>query len=627
MAQRAWRAIPLALGCLLAAACGRAPQRTFDNLILITLDTTRPDALGVYGNRRVRTPALDDLARRGHLFERCYSHAPITLPSHSSILSGRLPTDHGVRNNLAYSFPATTATLPTRLQAAGFSTAAFVGSFILDRRFGLAAGFDLYDDQIVHYDESLARHEILTRRASVTTDRFLDWLDDRNGRFFAWVHFYDAHWPYEPPLPFRQAYADQPYLGEIAAMDLQIARIVEALAKRGQSERTLVAITADHGESFLEHGEQTHGFFCYGATTHVPLVLSHPLYGEPGERFGHTVQSIDLVPSFLAALGLPGDASLPGLSLASHQPRRVYTEAIIPYEDFYLAPVHGLRDGDHSFYLSADRELYDLRADPQETRNLVDELPDLARGFEEEIRERLATTKGGTAGAVHLDEESARLLASLGYIGSGGAFTAKEADPFRFPSPLASIKMYRELQRYRQYEDTFPFKTIEGLRKLLGEHRRHVVLHRDLGRLSTLAGNEEEALTHLEAAARLRPEDPRLHVFRALGLYRFGQFDRAVEELRLALELDPANASAWYNLGLAEVARGRIEPALAALEKAVTLNGRDILALNNLAYLQLTEKDDPERAWTFILAAEAIHPTHPLVQANKRLIAERRRGR
>ena len=289
---------------LLAAGCGRQPAPTFDNLILITLDTTRADALGAYGNRQVHTPAIDSLAARGHLFENAYSHAPITLPSHSSILSGRLPTQHGVRNNIAYSFPPDQPTLATRLQAAGFATGAFVSSFILDRRFGLATGFDVYEDQIVHYGRKVSKQEITTRRAGETTDLFLGWLAaQQKQRFFGWVHFYDAHWPYEPPLPFRQAYAEKPYFGEIASMDVEIGRILAYLEKNGLAERTLIVVTADHGESFFEHGEATHGFFCYGATTHVPLIVSRPLYDAAGTRYGHQVQSIDIAPSALEGWG------------------------------------------------------------------------------------------------------------------------------------------------------------------------------------------------------------------------------------------------------------------------------------------------------------------------------------
>lgn len=608
----------------LGTGCGRKPPKPVDNVILITLDTTRSDALGPYGNRRIHTPALDAMAARGQLFENCYSHAPITLPSHSSILSGMLPTQHGVRNNIAYAFPPTKVTLAERLKAAGFDTGAFVSSFILDHRFGLDAGFDLYEDKLVHYGAHLAKHEIVTRRAATTNDLFLAWMAERKGRFFAWVHFYDAHSPYEPPLPFRQAYADDPYLGEIASMDLEIGRIVRALEQRGLAERTLIVVTADHGESFLEHGEQTHGFFCYASTTHVPLILSQPLYGKPGTHYSHLVQSIDIVPSLLEALGLPADESLDGHSLADRRPREVYAEAMIPQEEFYLAPVHAVRDGEFSFYLSSDQELYDLRRDPGEKTNLISEEPARAKAYEAEVRQRLAAADTSASKTVQMDQESIQLLASLGYIADGGAVLARESDPFRFPSPAHSVRMYRELQRLRKFEDTFPFKTIEGLRGLIAEDRHQVILYRDLGRLSAFAGNEDEALANLGKAAAMKPDDPRLHVFFALGLYRFGKFERSQEELEVALKLDAGNAPAWYNLGLVEIAQDNVDGALAAFGKAVGINSQDILALNNLAYLELTRRKDPERAWSYILEAEAINASHPLIQANKKLIAAAR---
>lgn len=610
----------LLLGGLVAGGCSPGARQPVDNILLITLDTTRADALGAYGNRRIRTPALDSLAAKGHLFENCYSHAPITLPSHSSILSGALPTAHGVRNNIAYAFPASGLSLAERLHDAGFATGAFVSSFILDRRFGLDAGFDLYEDKIVHYDKNLAKHEIVTRRAATTTDLFLPWLEKQEGRFFAWVHYYDAHWPYEPPLPFRQAYADDLYLGEIASVDLEIGRIVAALRARGLFERTLIVVTADHGESFQQHGEQTHGFFCYAATTHVPLILSQPLYGRAGKRFEHLVQSIDLVPSILAALGLPEDTSLAGVPLGDRRPREVYAEAMIPNEDFFLSPIHALRDDRWSYYLSSEPELYDLSSDPGETKNRLADEPSRARAFETELRRRLDAAKGSHSRTVHLDQESIQLLASLGYVADGGALRAPDLDPFRFPSPARSIEMYRELQRLRQFEETFPFKMIEGLRDLVEKDRRQIVLHRDLGRMAAFAGYEEESIDHLEKAAGLKPDDPRLHVFLALGYYRFGRFDESADELRLAIGLDPRNSPAWYNLGLTEVARGDVDRAIAAFEKAVELNERDVLALNNLAYLEWTRKNDLERAWTHILAAEAAQPSQPLVQANKRRI-------
>lgn len=612
-----------ALGvCVLTVLAGCGPRRAgqpIDRVVLITLDTTRADALAAYGNRRVLTPNLDALAAAGNLFEQAYSHAPITLPSHSSILSGRLPTQHGVRNNIAYSFPPGQPTLAGRLQASGFATAAFVSSFILDRRFGLESGFDLYEDRIVHYGNKASKTEITTRRAHVTTDLFLEWEARQPGRYFAWVHFYDAHWPYEPPLPFRQAYADQPYLGEVASMDLQIGRIIEQLRRQGRLDSTLIVVTADHGEAFMEHGEQTHGYFCYASTTHVPLIVSLPLYAPAGSRIRHLVQGIDLAPSILEALGLPGDTSHEGRPLGDSGARTVYAEAMIPYEDFYLAPVHALRDERHSFYFSSEHELYDLHQDPAEQHNLIAEKPKIAARMAEEVQRRIDEGLENQAEKVSLDQESAQLLASLGYIG-GGTFGVGDGDPYRFPSPKSSVGVYRELQRLRQFEETFPFKMIEGLERLIADHPRQAILYRDLGRLHTFAGNEEPALDNLAKAAWLKPEDPRLHVFRGLGYYRFGRFEESAAELRVAVELDPLNAQGWYNLGLAEIARDRLEPALDAFRKAIEANPIDVLALNNLAYLHLTRLDDPLGAKVYIDRAHAASPTQPLVLANQRLI-------
>ncbi len=612
--------IALALIALLTlGTCSRGPKSTYDNVILITLDTTRFDALGAYGDKKIQTPVLDQFAFTGHLFENCYSHAPITLPSHSSILSGRIPTQHGVRNNISYTFDKHQRKLSEMLKEHGFATGAFISSIILDSKFGLDGGFDIYEDKIHHYTDHPTKNEIVTRRGGETISLAMDWISNTKGRFFSWIHLYDAHWPYTPPLPFRQAYADDPYLGEIAYMDHQIGRLVDNLRKSGRYERTLIVVTADHGESFMEHGEQTHGFFCYASTTHVPLILNQPLYGAPGQKFGHMVQSIDLAPSILEALGLPTEPGLDGISLASTKKRTVYAEAMIPHEDFYLAPVHVLRDSKYSYYYSSQKELYDLTKDPQERHNLIDVAPDLAKSYEERMQAVLkAAVQSGTA--AQLDQESIDQLRSLGYIADGGAYISREADPYRYNSPKQSIKTYRELQYLRQFEDNFPFKMIEGLRKLIEQDRRQVILYRDLGRLSAFAGNEAESLDNLKKAALLKPDDPRLHTFYGLGLHRFGQLDKSIEEFKLALQLDPNNGTASYNLGLAEMGLKRVDAAIAAFEKAVACNAKDVPALNNLAYIQLKFKNDPQKAWTYILQAEAINDKNPLVKENKALI-------
>ncbi|MCB1052416.1 MAG: sulfatase, partial [Acidobacteria bacterium] len=293
--------VSLALFVLLLGQCQSNPKTPIKNILLITLDTTRADVLGIYGNKNIQTPNLDHLALNGNFFSQCFSHAPITLPSHTSILTGLNPLHHGVHNNINYALPDTTPTLATLLKEKGYRTGAFVSSFILDSRFGLSRGFDLYEDNIVHYKKQRDQKEILTRRAGDTIHHLEDWLSQSDAQqpFFAWLHLYDAHAPYEAPLPFRQAYASSPYFGEVAYVDYELGRLFEFLDAQGLDKETLIIVTADHGDSFEEHGEATHGFFCYSTTTHVPLILSKPLFGSPGKNFQHRVQSADIFPTVL----------------------------------------------------------------------------------------------------------------------------------------------------------------------------------------------------------------------------------------------------------------------------------------------------------------------------------------
>lgn len=595
------------------------------NVILITLDTTRADALGAYGRRGIATPTLDRIAAQGHVFDQAYSHAPITLPSHASMLTGLTPPRHGVRNNIAYRLASEQQTLPEMLKERGFATAAFVSSVILDSRFGLDQGFDLYDDAIVHYTEKTDK-AIVTRRAGTTVDAMLSWLQRQHGAhpqqpFFSWIHLYDAHYPYDPPLPYKHAYADSPYHGEIAYMDQQIGRLMQFLEAQGLARDTLVIVTADHGESFGEHGEATHGFFCYGSTTQVPLILSQPIYGAPGQRYPHTVQSADLLPSILLALGLEAPAGLDGLPLSSVDARSVFSEAIIPQEDFYLAPVHSLKDAQYAFYYSSDLELYDRKADPRETRNLAGEQPELAALYRDRVQSLLdqSTT---TSQAANIDQATIEMLRSLGYVADGGSGVASAADPFLLPSPLQSVATYRRLQALRQYEDVYPFKLIEGLRALVAKDSRQIILHRDLGRLLVLAGDEAEGIRHLREAAALQPADPRLHTFLGLGYHQFGRFDEAIAEYEVALEINPDHLIARYNLGLAELARGRVDAARASFDRVLTSNANDILALNNLAYIADRHEQDSSKALALIERALKINPEHPLLRANRERFAD-----
>jgi len=278
--------------------------------------------------------------------------------------------------------------------------------------------------------------------------------------------------------------------------------------------------------------------------------------------------------------------------------------------------VHGLRDGTYSFYYSSEMELYDLSKDPAERENLAETQPERVARYEKKMKALLAAAQDA-AEATNLDQESIELLRSLGYIADGGTFSLKDSDPYRYRSPKQSVRTYRELQHLRQFEDQFPYKTIAGLEKLLENDRRQVVLYRDLGRLQTLAGNEEAALDNLKKAAILKPDDARLHTFYGLGLHRFGRYKESVEEYRLALKLAPGNTAAHYNLGLSLAALDRPDEAIASFEAALSHNPGDVMALNNIAYLYFSAKGDAATALTYINKAADLKPDHQLVAANK----------
>jgi choline-sulfatase len=356
--------------CLFSAACARTPP-VRPNILLVTLDTTRADRIGAYGYGAAQTPRLDGLARRGVLFERALSAAPITLPAHTSLMTGAYPFTHGVRNNGTFSLGDTVPTLATTLQAAGYRTAAFVSAFVLDRRFGLARGFDVYDDRAP-----------LERRGDRTAAAACEWLDARAADpapFFVWLHLYDAHDPYDPPPPFREAFAGRPYDGEIAFDDQAIGSVLDRLERIGRLPATIVAVVADHGESLGEHGEDTHAVFIYESTLRVPMILAGPARLPAGRHVKSTVRGIDLAPTLLDLARQPPLRGAQGQSLmplvegtsAAAAPVSAYSESYFPLLYMNWAPLRSIQDERWKFIDAPAPELYDLQHDPMEQTNLA----------------------------------------------------------------------------------------------------------------------------------------------------------------------------------------------------------------------------------------------------------------
>jgi arylsulfatase A-like enzyme len=309
--------VPLAVVLLILASCRSTGKKTEGvaslrrmNVVLITIDTLRADRLGCYGYREIDTSNLDRLAQKGVLFENAVAQAPLTAPSHASMMTGLYPTRHKVRDTGGFVLPSSYPTLATILQRNGWDTAAFVGAAVMKKRFGLNQGFTVYDDEMPNADPSQPSGEAAQRGAADTVDRAVRWLDGQSGKpFLLWVHLYDPHLPYSPPSPFREKYADRPYDGEVAYADQELGRLFDAITKKSPRENTIIAVLSDHGESFSEHGEYAHGVFLYDTTLRIPFLLAGP--GVPvGFRVKHQARTIDLLPTLLDLLGgkAPGRA-------------------------------------------------------------------------------------------------------------------------------------------------------------------------------------------------------------------------------------------------------------------------------------------------------------------------------
>lgn len=428
------------------------PAQPALNLVVVTLDTTRADRIGAYGDpRAAATPALDRIASEGVLFEDATSPVPLTLPAHCTLFTGRLPPGHGARENVN-TLGVEAPTLAQALQARGYRTGAFVGSRVLDRSRGLSRGFASYDDHIPW--RSAWRHP--RRRADAVVDSALRWIGATSGSpFFAWLHFYDAHAPYEAMAPFDRVYAGRPYEGAIASVDAQIGRLLAYLDEHDLTRRTVVVVIADHGEGLGDHGEFTHGLFLYQSVLHVPFILRAPT-APGGRRVKTAVSSADLMPTALDLLGVGPLEDLDGRSLvpmilgSSQQAGSdIYAENLYPRR-FKWSEMHAIRSGRLKLIDKTRPELYDLARDPDEAHDLSAERPEVVarlarrlRTWEDKLNAR-AIGGEGSVSPVAADVRAA--LTSLGYV-SDGPPDEPSTDTASAPDPRERVEQFNRMMR------------------------------------------------------------------------------------------------------------------------------------------------------------------------------------
>ena len=519
------------------------------NVLLITLDTTRADRLGCYGYGEARTPHLDGLARDGIRFARAYAPAPLTLPAHASILSGLYPVAHGVRNN-GHELGTKIRTLAEILKARGFATAAFVSSFSVDSRFGIGRGFDVYDDTFEA--EQPLKGANAERRAEATFARFARWLAGAGaGRFFAWVHFYDPHLPYDPPPSYRDRSPGRPYDGEIAYMDHYVGAVLGSLEEKRLLDKTLVVVVGDHGEGLGDKVERGHGIFLYEETLLVPFIIRDPAVFRRPRAIESAVRLVDVAPTILETLGHGADAAgmqgrslIPWIRGRSGIDLDALIETFYPRENFGWSELVGLISDRWKLVQSPRPELFDLRSDPGEQTNLfgasADKAGELAKRLEQEVL-RLSVGPGGPGGPAAGRTGDRDRLRSLGYVNLASAAPGEAA-----PDPKDRIALLELVQRAQILESEGKFAEAE---------RVHLDILKDV------------------------PDSPEAYVNLAITQARQNAFDRAVATLSAGISRLPDSEILLVRLGHTYLVSGKPGEALEVMDRVLALNPRNVDAL------------------------------------------------
>jgi arylsulfatase A-like enzyme/Tfp pilus assembly protein PilF len=622
--------------------------------VLVTIDTLRADRLATYGAAPGTTPNLDRIAREGAFAADATAHVPLTRPSHVTILTGLLPWQHGIRDNIS---PADVPAVPLLAEAfkkEGFATAAFVSSIVLSPHGGLGRGFDVFSERMP--SPPGARFiNTLQRSGDETLREARGWIEAQHGRgrLFAWIHLYDPHDPYEPPEPYASRFAGRPYDGEVAFADALVGQLDDDLARLGLRDQTLLVVTADHGEGLGEHGETLHGFFVYQSTLAVPLIVRGPGI-PPGGRLAGTVGLVDLYRTVLdlAGVSLPAGARPSGRSLAASLrggappgDEPAYAESLVPLLHFGWSDLRVRREGRWKYIQAPRAELYDLGTDPGEEHNLAPTHAARTAAFQAALgrvldEERRAAVGAGATAAVPVD--LLEKLGALGYV--GGAAPAQTQTPGADPKDkiaefrVANALMREGLERLAEKDyagSAGRFR--ELLRRGIESFEAHFYLGRallGLGRPAEAADRFEEAVRRApalvegweslakarlalgqkakareayEAALPLAPRNAPLRL--ALGelLRDLGELDPAIARLREAVEIDPNAASAWNSLGMTLGGRGRLAEAEAAFREAVRRNDTNHRYAYNLG-LALLRQGRAREARPYFEKALALQP-------------------
>jgi arylsulfatase A-like enzyme/Flp pilus assembly protein TadD len=570
------------------------------NVLLITIDTLRADRLSCYSQEFVQTPNMDSLAKKGVIFTRAFANNPTTLPSHTNILLGLSPLCHGVRENTNFVVQEKFVTLAEHLKSFGYATGAFIGGYPLHSRFGLAQGFDIYDENYEAKDYmKLSAGE---RRAEAVIDPALDWVKKQESPWFLWIHCFDPHDPYEPPQLFGARYPDSLYDGEVAYVDFQLGKVISFLNEDNLFDRTVIVFTGDHGESLGQHGEKTHGYLAYNTTIWIPFFLAAP--GFESGQIEQYVCHMDIFPTVCDLLGIKKPDSLQGLSLLAcfngkTLPRRtIYFESLYPYYSRGWAPIKGYIQGKEKFIESPIPELYDLGKDFDEGDNLAAE-QNLGRH-----RKRLEEVIGELSGAEsssarrQTDRESLERLQSLGYISSP---QVAHKDTFGPEDDVKSLLPYHN-QSVRSWElflEGRANEAFELVKKVITERKDVDIAYSNLAKMYKEQGKLGDALAVLEMGLENLPLNYGVILTYISYLNMAGRYEDILENMENVwlpqMEHDP---EIWNYIGLAYSHKGDFEKAASALEQALTIDDRFAFSYRNMGNVLLTRFQHSKDAGT-----------------------------
>jgi arylsulfatase A-like enzyme/tetratricopeptide (TPR) repeat protein len=537
------------------------------NILLITLDTLRADRLPVYGYNGVKTPNLDRLTSESFVFDDAVSHVPLTLPSHTSMLTGRLPIGHGVRDNAGFLLDPEELTLSEVLKDNGYATSAFVSAFVLDSRWQLNQGFDMYYD-----DFNLAQFQDVNpgdiqRKAEDTEIEAVHWLEtNKNRKFFSWVHYYDPHDPYEPPEPYKTQYANNPYDGEIAYTDEYVGRLLDKLKELQVDDKTIIVVAGDHGESLGQHNEATHAMFVYNTTQHVPFFIHVP--GAGSSRIKGVVRLIDLMPTVLDLVGIKVPSTVQGKTLypmmqgKEDLKRTAYSESVYAELHYGWSPLESLTTHQYKYIKAPDAELYDRLSDPGETKNLIKDKSSIAKVLKDELEEILSTnSRKNLSGPVKMDPETEEKLRALGYIGSASIATAES----RKIDPKSKI------------------------------HLAHGIME------AFSAVRSKQYQLALEKISPVLAEDPSMtdaHFCAGATYVAMGEYDKGIDELLKTIALRPEHTMALYNIGYAYELKGDLKEAAHWYAKVFTYEKNHLFSTLKLAHVyRLLNEPDKARPY------------------------------